>query len=250
MFDLGIGFAVSAFVAGIVMFLAPCTLPMVPAYLGFISGVSGEDAQTRAGRKKIFRNGLFFIGGFTIIFVLFGTLAGLLGGALDVSRVWLSRIGGVFVILFGLYLLGVFRAPFLAKERRLNIAKFLPLGKYSSSFLIGGAFAFGWTPCVGPILSTILLLASTSQTALSGGVLLFIFSLGLAVPFLFVAGLYAEATKYISRITGALRAIELIGAIFLIFLGVLLLVDQFDLLIAYGFRLFDGFNYESIYRFL
>ncbi len=251
-----IAFIVSAFVAGILMFLAPCTLPLVPAYLGFISGVGADDlrdpTRAKAARRKIIVNGVFFIVGFSIVFILFGTLAGFLGQGLAPFRIWLARIGGVLVILFGLFMVGAFRLPipFLQSDHRFSMPSWLKVGKPSSSLAIGSAFAFGWTPCVGPILASILLLASTSATAAQGAFLLFVFSLGLAIPFLLVALLYSKATKYIERLSKALRWIEIVGGIFLILLGGLLVTDNFGLTVQYGYQLFDFVNYDRLLDFL
>jgi cytochrome c-type biogenesis protein len=251
---IGIGLIVSAFVAGLITFLAPCTLPLVPAYLGFISGVGQEDLQdpvkAKAARRKIFLNGVFFVLGFSVIFIIFGTLAGLLGQGLTVYRIWLTRIGGGLIIIFGLFMLDVFRLPFLNTERRSRTPSFIKIGKPSSSFVIGSAFAFGWTPCVGPILGSILLLASASTTALQGAFLLTVFSIGLAIPFLLVAAGISKATQYIEKISGYLKWASIVGGIFLIALGVLLITNNFVLLIQYGFQFFEFINYEGLYRLL
>lgn len=202
MVELGIGFIVSAFFAGLLTFLAPCTLPLVPAYLGFISGVSPKELQdpetAEAARRKVFFNGLFFIVGFSVVFIVFGTLAGLLGQALVPFRQILTVIGGLLVILFGLFMLGAFNFSFLQAGGGLALPKWMHAGSYTSSLMVGGAFAFGWTPCVGPILASILLLASTEGSALSGAVLLSVFSLGLAVPFLIISLAISRASKHIS----------------------------------------------------
>jgi cytochrome c-type biogenesis protein len=249
-----IGFIVSAFVAGLIMFLAPCTLPLLPAYLGFISGVSLDDMKdpqkAKSARRKIIFNGIFFILGFSVIFILFGTLAGFLGQELAPFRIWFGRIGGVLVVLFGLFMLGVFRIPALQMDRRLKLPSFLKIGRPESSFIIGSAFAFGWTPCVGPILASILLLASTSSTAFQGAFLLAVFSLGLAVPFILVAVLYARATSLISKGTKYLNIVSIIGGIFLIILGVLLLTDNFGLTIQYGYKYLEFLNYDRLLDFL
>ena len=251
---ISFAFIASAFFAGLIMFLAPCTLPLVPAYLGFISGVSTEDLKNpetaRAARRKILINGIAFIIGFSIVFILFGTLAGLIGQGLVPYRIWLSRIGGAFVILFGLFMLGVFKIPALQIDKRMKTPSFLTIGKPSSSLVIGSAFAFGWTPCVGPILASILLLASTSSTALQGAFLLAVFSFGLAIPFFLIAIAFANATKYIEKISKYLGWVSIIGGIFLILLGFLLVTDNFSLLIEYGFQVLKIPGYENIYEFL
>jgi cytochrome c-type biogenesis protein len=253
MVDINFTFIISSFVAGLLTFLAPCTLPLVPAYLGFISGVNPEDLKdpekSVGARRKIFLNGVFFILGFSLIFIIFGTLAGLLGQALVPWRIWLTRLGGAFVIIFGLFMLGVFNLKFLQVDRRMKMPKWLTLGKPSSSFIIGGTFAFGWTPCVGPILGSILLLASTTSTALQGALMLTIFSFGLSIPFILLALTYSRATKYIESITKHLKWVSIIGGIFLILLGGLL-INNFGLTISYGYQIFDFINYDRLLDFL
>ncbi len=251
---ISIGFIISAFVAGILTFLAPCTLPLVPAYLGFISGVSAKDLKdpnkAEATRRKIILNGVFFILGFTVIFISFGVLAGFLGQSLASSRTILAQVGGVLVIIFGLFMIGAFKIPFLQVDKRIKIPKFLHIGKPTSSFAIGSAFAVGWTPCVGPILGSILLLATAQTTAVTGGVLLAVFSMGLAIPFILIAVAFSKATKYIEKATKYLKWVSIIGGVFLIVIGILLLTNNFTLLIQYGYQLFDFINYEGLLNYL
>ena len=156
----------------------------------------------------------------------------------------------MLVILFGLFMLGAFKLPFLQVDRRLKLPAFLKVGKPGSSLAIGGAFAFGWTPCVGPILGSILLLASTSATAFQGALLLTVFSVGLAIPFLLVALGFSHATKYIEKITKYLQWVSIVGGVFLILLGLLLVTDQFGLTIQYGYELLDFINYEGLLDYL
>ncbi|MEK7614001.1 MAG: cytochrome c biogenesis protein CcdA [Patescibacteria group bacterium] len=254
MIELSLGFLVAAFFAGLLTFLAPCTLPLVPAYLGFISGVDQEElknpATAKAARRKIFLNGLAFIVGFSFIFITFGVLAGFAGTALAPYRIWLARIGGVLVILFGLFMLGIFKLPFFQTDKRIPIPQWLTLGKPSSSLFIGGTFALGWTPCVGPILGSILLLAGTSGTVFQGAIMLAVFSFGLAVPFLVIAFAFSKATVYIERISKYLTGISIVGGIFLVVLGFLLMTDNFGLTIQYGYELLDFINYEKLLEFL
>jgi len=254
MIELSIGFILASLFAGLLTFLAPCTLPLVPAYLGFISGVDQEalknPATASAARRKIFLNGLAFIVGFSLIFIVFGVLAGFAGTALAPYRIWLARIGGVLVILFGLFILGFFKLSFFQTDKRIPIPKWLTLGKPSSSLFIGGTFALGWTPCVGPILGSILLLAGTSGTAFTGGVMLTVFSIGLAIPFLLIAFAFSKATIYIDKISKYLKVISIIGGIFLILLGLLLATDNFGLTIQYGYELFDFINYDRLLEYL
>jgi len=243
------------FIAGVLTFLAPCTLPLVPGYLGFISGSSLEDlkdpAKAKGARWKIFSNGFFFMLGFSAVFIVMGTLVGFIGATLLAPyRLWLGRIGGIFVILFGLFMLNVLKLPFLQREFQVKTPALLERGKSSNSFILGSAFAFGWTPCVGPILGSVLLLASTSTTALQGGLMLSIFSAGLAIPFLLIAIGIGSASRYIQNITKYLKVVSVIGGIFLIFLGILLLTDNISLLISYGYQLFQFINYDRLLDYL
>lgn len=238
---------IPAFIAGILTFLAPCTFPLVPAYLGFISGVAGEEKNVR---RKVFFNGLFYVVGFSLVFIIFGTLLGFLGSLLVPARIWLTRIAGIFVILFGLVMLNVVRVPLLLKERQIKLPFGLERGKPLTSFLLGGAFAFGWTPCVGPVLASILLLASTSTTTLQGAGLLAIFSAGLAIPFLAVAWAWGSAQQYVERLSKYLWIFSVLGGLILIGLGILLLSNRFSLLIQWGYRLFDFINYERLINYL
>jgi cytochrome c-type biogenesis protein len=242
-----------AFLAGLFTFLAPCTLPLVPGYLSFISGVSKEELQDRKKarkiKRKIFLNGVFFVLGFSLIFITFGTLAGFLGELLANSRNILSRLGGVLIIVFGLLMTGFFNIPLLEREIRFKKIPLSP-GNPFGSFAVGAAFAFGWTPCVGPVLGSILLLTTTSATALEGGFLLLIFSLGLAVPFLLVAGAISQASDYINKFSGVLRVISVVGGLFLVLIGLLLATGNFGLLIQYGYKIFDFINYDAILNFL
>ena len=244
---------IPVFVAGLLTFLAPCTLPLVPAYLGFISGVSTKELQDprRVGeaKRKIFLNGLFFIIGFSIIFILMGSLAGFLGTQLAGYRLWLSRIGGVLVILFGLFLLNIIRIPALTAERHFKIP-FLKPGQSFNSLLLGAAFAFGWTPCVGPILGTVLTLTAAQATVGQGAVLLAVFSAGLAVPFLAVAWGFSSASRWIAAAGPYLRILSFIAGLLLLFFGVLLLTNRFGLMITYGYRLLQFINYEALLNYL
>jgi len=245
---------IPAFIAGIITFIAPCTLPLVPAYLGFISGVSADDlqdpAKVKSARAKVVLNGLFFIIGVTIIFVLFGVLSGFLGAQFVAYRVWLERIGGALIIIFGLYMLRVINLSFLARgggfSARLPFKPGNPLG----SLLLGSSFATGWTPCVGPILGSVLLLAATSSTAAQGGFLLFIFSMGLGIPFLLIAFAYGSAGALLARGARYLRWVEVIGGVFLIGVGALVATGNFSLLVSYGFEIFRFLEYDRLLDYL
>lgn len=246
---------IPAFIAGLLTFLAPCTLPLVPAYLGFIGGTSlGElkdPVKSRQLRFKIFLNGFFFVLGWTLVFTVLGTLIGFIGASLLVPyRLWLGRIGGIFVIIFGLFMLNVLKIPFLAREWQPRVPAIFQQGRPVNSLILGSAFGIGWTPCVGPILGSILLLASTSATAFQGAVMLSIFSLGLAIPFLAIAASVGSASQFIERHARYLNVVSIIGGIFLIFLGILLFTNNMALLISYGYRLFRFIEYERLLDYL
>jgi cytochrome c-type biogenesis protein len=245
---------IAAFFAGVFMFLAPCTLPIVPGYLAFISGVSLgkplDEAARRRLRRMVLRNAFAFVIGFSLIFIALGASAGVLGAALGEWRFALARLGGIIIILFGITMLGLVRIPGLSGDFRLPMPRFLQLGRAESSFLIGALFALGWSPCIGPILGTILLFASTSATALEGALLLGTFSLGLGLPFLLTAVLIHEANTYLQRIGGFARALSLAGGLLLIALGALMLAGRMDLLITWGFGALDFLHYDALLQYL
>lgn len=246
---------ISAFIAGVLTFLAPCTLPLVPGYLGFISGASLDDLKdperAKKARWEIFLNGSFFMLGFSAVFIIMGTLVGFVAATfLAPYRLWLGRIGGIFVIIFGLFMLNVLKIPFLNQEKQFKAPAIFKQGKPTNSFILGSAFAFGWTPCVGPILGSILLLASTSTSALQGALMLTIFSAGLAVPFLLIAIGIGSASRRIQNISKYLNVVSVIGGIFLIILGILLVSGNIGLLISYGYKLFQFINYDRLLDYL
>ena len=251
---MDIGFVISAFVAGIIMFLAPCTLPIVPGYLGFISGVKEDDLKdpekAKKARRQIVKSAFFFVLGFSALFILFGVLAGLAGRQLVAYQDVLTKIGGVFVIFFGLFMLGVFNLKFLKMDKKMKMPKWIKPGNPTSSFVIGSTFAIGWSPCVGPILASILVLAGTSETVLQGAFLLAVFSLGLGIPFMLVAFLYSKATAYIKKLSGLLNVISKVGGVFLLGIGILLLTDSFFLLLQWGYELFDFIDYQALEQYL
>lgn len=246
---VGISFF-SALLGGLLTFLAPCTLPLIPAYIGFLGGSSGsgklhDSAQLR---RRIHVNALLFVLGFSLIFVLFGLVSGALGKFLILHRAIISSIGGIFVIGFGLIMLGYI--PFPNLFARVGLPSWLHPGKPFSAFLLGLLFALGWSPCLGPILGTILLLAGSSGTALYGGYLLAVYSLGLAIPFLLVAVLYGSAFTYIAPLARYLPLIEKSAGVLLIFIGFLLLIGNFGLLNVWFMDVFSGGWYERLMYFM
>jgi len=242
------GLIISSFFAGLLTFLAPCTLPLVPGYLAFISGTGTDERERNQG--KIFWNGVAFIVGFSFVFILLGTIAGLIGQAFAPYQVWLSRIAGISIIVFGLFMIGVLKISLLNKEQHLRVPDIFKRGNLFGSFLFGSAFSLGWTPCVGPILGSILLLASTSTTALSGAFLLGTFSLGLAVPFLLIAFSVSKAEAYLGRISKYLSIVSVVGGIFLIILGMLVLTDKMPIFLSWSYHLLQFIHYDRLIEYL
>ena len=254
MIELSLAFTFAVFMAGLLTFLAPCTLPLVPAYLAFISGVKNDDLSDPIIRLKakqlIIKNSLAFVLGFSVIFIAFGVLAGSLGSYIGEFRGLFSQIGGVFIIIFGLMMLGVVNIAPLMREHKINAAHIFVSGKPASSCLIGIIFALGWTPCIGPVLGAILLLAATETTVLEGGFMLAIFSLGLAVPFIVISLVYARANHLIARISAVARWLNRIGAVFLILVGLLLMLGKFYLMVDYGEQIFHHLGLGGFFEWL
>lgn len=248
---------IPAFVAGIFTFIAPCTLPLVPAFLGIIAGVPPSELQNQGKIKqlrwKIFSNAIFYVVGFSLIFILFGIFAALLG-KIYLVRIWISRIGGILVILFGLFIMGALKWRFLNKEFQIKTPKLLASPNKTNSFFIGALFSLGWSPCVGPLLGSILLFATSQQTVFQGAALLAIFSAGLAIPFLITSLFVGKAFSAFGsdKFNKVLKRINVVAGIFLIFLGVLLVSDRFIPVFNYLRGYFQRFEFyqEFINRFL
>lgn len=221
----------AAFLAGIVSFLAPCVLPIIPGFLAYLSGASLKEANIK--RKEIFLNSLFFVLGFSAIFSLLGVLLNtVLESIAYDAQAWLSRIGGGLVIFFGLYLTGLIRIPFLEREHKFNVTgKFK--SRYLTSFVFGAAFAAGWTPCVGAALGAILGLAA-SQPGIAFYLLLS-YSLGLGVPFLLVGLFAAQASNLINRYAKQLSYVNKAFGVILIILGILMFTQQLSRIANFEF---------------
>ncbi len=244
---------IGAFIAGMLMFLAPCTLPIVPGYLAFIAGIPlsalTNPAAKRSARMVVFKNALAFVIGFSAVFILLGASAGFVGTLVGPWRYALAKLGGIVIILFGLTMLGLLRLPVLSSERHIKLPSFLELGRLPSSAFIGALFAFGWSPCIGPILGTVLLIASNSATVFYGAVLLGVFSLGLAVPFLLTALIVTESTVFLSRIGGFVKGLSIVGGVGLIVGGVVMLTGNMQLFAELGYRFFESTGYGSLLNY-
>jgi len=221
-----------ALAAGFLSFLSPCVLPLLPSYLSFITGVSLEELIQRGKdsrmRKITIINSLIFIFGFSLVFVLLGTSVSLVGNILFRYQIWITRIGGIFIIIFGLHLTGVLNLSLLQRDKRIHLGR-RPLG-YLGSFLAGIVFAAGWSPCIGPILGAILFYAASQDSILLGISLLAVYSLGLAIPF-FLSSLALQIfLEYYAKLRKHLRLVSLISGGLLIAVGVLLATNNFALL--------------------
>jgi cytochrome c-type biogenesis protein len=223
----------ATFAAGIVSFLSPCVLPLVPGYVSLISGASVEELQSKDRKllNTVLLHSVMFILGFTVVFVMLGAAATTVGGWVKDSRRELTWIAGAVIIIFGLHLTGIVKIKALYADKRLHSVKGgkSPIG----AFVIGFAFAFGWTPCLGPIISTIILMASTAETVTKGVLLLWVYSLGLAVPFLLTSVLIDRFLSFYGRFRKHLHTLEVISGVILMVLGVLILTRRFTILSSY-----------------
>jgi cytochrome c-type biogenesis protein len=236
-----LGIAV-AFAAGLLSFLSPCVLPLVPSYIGFLTGMTLPEVSGR--RRTALIHALLFVGGFSLVFILLGASATALGRALNYYQIWLQRVGGVLIILFGLLCLGGFKFGLLAQERRLHLER-KPVG-YLGSVLVGMAFAAGWTPCIGPVLGGILGLAATSADVSRGMLLLGVYSAGLALPFLIAAVAVESFLDWFQRFRRFLPWVMRISGVLLILVGVLLVTGEFTRLAAWLQGLTPDFLREQL----
>lgn len=224
-----------AFSAGFLSFISPCVLPLVPSFVTYITGLTFEDITSAKEKRRVryitITNSLAFIGGFSSIFVLLGASATFIGEVFLSYQDIIQKIGGILIVLFGLYIMGVIKLNFLSSEKKFHI-EHKPAG-YVGSFLVGMAFAAGWTPCVGPILGTILLYASTTGSVAKGMGLLAVYSLGLGLP-LFISALaintFLSTFKVIARY---MRWITILSGAFLIIVGIMIFTGSFTFLTSW-----------------
>jgi cytochrome c-type biogenesis protein len=223
----------AAFFAGLVSFLSPCVLPLVPGYVSLISGVGVEDLKSQEAQllRKMMLNSISFILGFSIVFITLGAISTAVGQLLAQYKSTLAQVAGVVIILFGLHLTGIFHINALYADKRLHNVK--GGSTAAGAFLIGFAFAFGWTPCVGPILAVILGFAAAQDSVFKGVSLLAIYSLGLAVPFLITSFALERFLKFYGRFKSFMHGVEVFSGALLIALGVLLVVGRFTLISNY-----------------
>ena len=220
----------AAFAAGLISFLSPCVLPLVPGYVSLISGVGVEELKSQEGQlfRKVMLNSVAFVAGFSLVFIALGAAATEVGQMLRLYQSVIARVAGVVIILFGLHLTGIFQIKALLADTRMHGLK----GGSTAwgAFVIGFAFAFGWTPCVGPILAVVLGMAATQDTVWSGIFLLTIYSAGLAIPFLLTSIGIGRFLKFYNRFKFHMHALEVASGGLLIALGVLLVLGRFTLI--------------------
>jgi cytochrome c-type biogenesis protein len=231
-----------AFIAGLLSFLSPCVLPLIPSYITYITGISFADLQaerpTHVIRRKSILHSLSFIFGFTVVFVLLGASATYLGSFMNENAALIRKVGGVLLVLLGLHVTGLFHLKFLLGEKRVSL-KDKPTG-YAGSFLVGIAFAAGWTPCIGPILAAILAVAATEESVYQGILLLLLYSMGLGVPFFLSAFAMNRFLVVFNRFKKFIPVFEIITGIFLIIIGVLIYSNWLSRLSGYVSIFYKG----------
>lgn len=240
-----VGIAV-AFAAGLLSFLSPCVLPLVPSYVSFVTGLGMEELESGGDdvRRVTLIHSLLFVAGFTIIFMLMGASATYVGHLLRSYQDLIARIGGVIIILFGIYLLGVVPIAALARERRYQFQT-KPVG-YAGTVVVGVAFGAGWVPCIGPILGAILTLAATRASVAEGVGLLGVYSAGLAIPFVLSALALTAFLAWFQRFRRYMRYVEWVAGILLIFVGLLLVTGKFTVLAGWLVQFTPDFIMERI----
>ncbi|HSL22582.1 MAG TPA: cytochrome c biogenesis protein CcdA [Vicinamibacterales bacterium] len=225
----------AAFVGGFLSFISPCVLPLIPGYLSFVSGISMEEFRSGqasvASRGRLLLSSVVFVAGFSLVFIALGASASAIGEFLMSRLPLLAKVAGVLLIIFGLHTMGVFRIRWLETEKRVH-AQRKPAGLVGA-FLIGIAFAFGWTPCIGPILSGILVLAGRKDTVSEGVALLAVYSAGLGIPFLLTSLAVNGFFSASARIRKYYHAIEVASGALLIAIGVLIFTNQFTIIARY-----------------
>lgn len=224
-----------ALLAGLASFLSPCVFTLVPAYVGYLGGIAAGNGAVgeKPSRWLTFSHGLAFVLGFSIIFVSLGVAASFAGGLLYDLRFWLSKIGGIVVIIFGLHMIGILHLPFLSYDTRVQKAPDPKLG-YLSSAMMGVFFSAGWSPCVGPVLGTILTLAINGGSVSQGASLLTFYSAGLAIPFLLAALGIGWVSATLRKYNKVMRYVEIGMGVILVIIGIMLFSGTFEIIAQQG----------------
>lgn len=231
-----------AFIAGLFSFLSPCVLPLIPSFITYITGLSFSEIQaehpTHEVRKQTIFHTLLFIAGFTFVFVLLGASATFIGGFLQEHMDIIRKVGGVLIIIFGVHVTGLVPINLLLGEKRVTVHR-KPAG-YLGSFVVGVAFAAGWTPCIGPILASILMVAATEGTVSRGVLLLFIYSMGLAIPFFLSSLAMHQFLTVFNRFKKHIRIFEIVTGVFLIIVGIMIFSNYLSVLSRFSMQWFGG----------
>jgi cytochrome c-type biogenesis protein len=218
-----------AFAGGFISFASPCVLPLMPGYIGYITGVSAEEAEKFSRRTylaHVMVHTLIFGLGFTTIFVTFGLTATSIGGFLSRHALLFQRVAGLLIILFGLQMTGLLKVAWLYRERRFTVKE--RDASVTRSFILGMAFGFGWTPCIGPVLGAVLTMAASQEQILSGGILLLAYSLGMGIPFLLTAAALALSLSFADRTGRFLHYVHVGAGVIMLVMGLLLLTGAFS----------------------
>ncbi|HBO83970.1 MAG: cytochrome C biogenesis protein [Deltaproteobacteria bacterium GWC2_42_11] len=235
-----------AFIGGLLSFISPCVLPLVPSYISFITGISFEELTSPENEKEIKKviivNSIMFIIGFSLVFVSLGASASFLGQVLITYKDLIRKIGGIVIILLGIHIIGIVNIRMLQQDKRLHFFREKPAGLLGS-FLVGIGFAAGWTPCIGPILASILIIAAGSDTFLFGMLLMVIYSMGLAIPFLLTSFGINAFMKHFNRLKKHMRLISFITGSFLIVIGFLIYTNYFAIITGILNSLFPFLNF-------
>lgn len=221
---------IGALAAGFLSFISPCVLPLIPSYLSFVTGVSFEELQAGEDKQRIRRltltNSFMFVIGFSVVFIVLGAFSSVIGTFLSGFQDWLRIIGGIVIIFFGIFVTGLFQPKALLYEKRFNL-RGKPTG-YLGAVAVGMAFAAGWTPCIGPILGSILMYTGTKGSAIYGIKLLTVYSIGLGIPFLFAALAFNTFLSYSAKLRQHMRVILIVSGVFLMGFGFLLLFNKLN----------------------
>jgi cytochrome c-type biogenesis protein len=231
----------TAFAGGLASFVSPCVLPIVPGYLSFISGINvaqlkGADAPAHLVRRVVITS-IVFVLGFSTVFITLGAAATLVGYLLQKYKRELAMVGGVIVIILGLHTAGLFKIPWLLYEARADVRERKPLGLLGA-YVVGLAFGFGWTPCIGPILGAILFFAAQQDTVAKGVLLLSFYSAGLGIPFIVAALAMNRFFRASGTLKRHMRAVEVVSGLLLVAVGLLLVTDRLTVLAQYFSRMF------------
>ncbi len=224
----------AAFTAGILSFLSPCVLPLIPAYFTFITGMSLEDLTADSGsavKWKVFLSTLAYVLGFSFVFIMLGGAVSMMGQQLDAYKEFIRLAGGGVVIVFGAHLAGILRIPFLDYEKKIHVRN-KPL-HILGVFFVGMAFGAGWSPCIGPLLGTILAIAATEGSVVKGMFLLSIYSLGMAIPFILMSFFINYMLTFIKKASQWIRFITVAAGVLLIVLGLALVFDKMNVLASF-----------------